>query len=285
MKGEILIIDYGSQYNQLIARRVRENKVYCRIVPPNIRADEIEKLAPSGIILSGGPSSVYLKKGPSCEKRVLELGVPILGICYGMQLITKMSGGVVKKTKKREYGKAVLRIDKPRDIFSNLPKKFISWMSHGDYVAKIPPDFIKLAHTNNTRYAAIRSRSADIFGVQFHPEVMHTQFGTRIISNFLFKVCGCKRNWTMKSFIKNSVQAYIGCISGAIKKDEYLKAIEAAGFQQVSVVDEATFPIESMVNDPTAQAVIKMLNITPEDIKEFGSSVISAKVSGVKPIR
>ena len=206
MKGEILIIDYGSQYNQLIARRVRENKVYCRIVPPNIRADEIEKLAPSGIILSGGPSSVYLKKGPSCEKRVLELGVPILGICYGMQLITKMSGGVVKKTKKREYGKAVLRIDKSRDIFSNLPKKFISWMSHGDYVAKIPPDFIKLAHTNNTRYAAIRSRSADIFGVQFHPEVMHTQFGTRIISNFLFKVCGCKRNWTMKSFIKNSVQ-------------------------------------------------------------------------------
>jgi len=206
IEGGILIIDYGSQYNQLIARRVREHNVYCRIVPPDISVNTIRRLNPAGMILSGGPSSVYLAKGPSCDKRLLELGIPILGICYGMQLITKIAGGTVKKTHKREYGKANLIIDKKKDIFRNLPKKSVSWMSHGDYVSKMPSNFRRLAHTENTKYAAIGDLKGKIFGVQFHPEVVHTRYGSKIISNFLFDVCECKRNWTMKSFIKNSIR-------------------------------------------------------------------------------
>lgn len=202
----ILIIDYGSQYNQLIARRVRENHVYCRIVPPDITADQVKGLSPDGIILSGGPSSVYLKKGPSCDKHIFKLGIPMLGICYGMQLMTKTLGGAVKKTKKREYGRAVLIVDKRKSVFHGVPKKSISWMSHGDYIQRPPRNFVQLAHTLNTRYAAISDKTSTLFGVQFHPEVMHTKYGKKIISNFLFRVCASKRNWTMKSFIKNSIQ-------------------------------------------------------------------------------
>lgn len=204
-KNSILIIDYGSQYNQLIARRVRENKVYCKIVPPKITPEEISVLNPGGIILSGGPSSVYLKKGPSINKRVLNLGIPILGICYGMQLVAKVFGGAVKKTRKREYGKSLLHIDKDFKLFDDIPKKFISWMSHGDYVSGNPRNFITLAHTDNTKHAAISDRKGKIFGVQFHPEVAHTEYGSKIISNFLFKVCKCRKDWTMKSFTKFAV--------------------------------------------------------------------------------
>jgi len=206
IKGGILIIDYGSQYNQLIARRVRESKAYCSIVPPNIKLQEIKKINPNGIILSGGPSSVYMKKRPSIDREILDSGIPILGICYGMQLIANILGGAVSRTDKREYGKSMLFINNRFNIFEGIPNKIISWMSHGDYVYRIPKNFIGLARTRNTRYAAISDKKGLIYGVQFHPEVAHTQYGERIISNFLFKICGCKKNWTMKSFVRNSIK-------------------------------------------------------------------------------
>jgi GMP synthase (glutamine-hydrolysing) len=202
----ILILDFGSQYTQLIARRVRENKVFSRIIPYNTPAKEIAKLLPKGLILSGGPASVTDKKSPHPDKGIFKLGVPILGICYGMQLITEMLGGRVKHTKEREYGKVELFIDSNRDLFSHIPGNFTCWASHGDYIIKLPPSFIIAAHTMNTHIAAISHAKRKIFAVQFHPEVTHTERGNQILSNFLFKVCGCLGRWTMASFIKETVE-------------------------------------------------------------------------------
>ena len=202
----ILILDFGSQYTQLIARRVRENKVFSKIIPYNTPAKEIAKLQPKGLILSGGPASVIEKKSPHPDKGIFKLGVPILGICYGMQVITERLGGRVKHTKEREYGKAELFIDDNRDLFSHLPGNFTCWASHGDYVTKIPPGFTVSAHTLNTPNAAIANKKRKIYGVQFHPEVTHTEKGSQIISNFLFKICGCLGRWTMQSFIKESIE-------------------------------------------------------------------------------
>jgi len=202
----ILILDFGSQYTQLIARRVRENKVFSKIIPYNTPAKEIAKLTPKGLILSGGPASVIEKKSPHPDKGIFKLGVPILGICYGMQVITERLGGRVKHTKEREYGKAELFIDDNRDLFSHLPGNFTCWASHGDYVTKIPPGFTVSAHTLNTPNAAIANKKRKIYGVQFHPEVTHTEKGSQIISNFLFKICGCLGRWTMQSFIKESIE-------------------------------------------------------------------------------
>jgi GMP synthase (glutamine-hydrolysing) len=202
----ILILDFGSQYTQLIARRVRENKVFSRIIPYNTPAKEIAKLLPKGLILSGGPASVTDKKSPHPDKGIFKLGVPILGICYGMQLITEMLGGRVKHTKEREYGKVELFIDSNRDLFSHIPGNFTCWASHGDYITKLPPSFIIAAHTMNTHIAAISHAKRKIFAVQFHPEVTHTERGNQILSNFLFKVCGCLGRWTMASFIKETVE-------------------------------------------------------------------------------
>jgi len=215
IRAGILVIDYGSQYNQLIARRVREHGVYCRIVTPSITMKEIESLAPEGIILSGGPASVYADIGPTCDKKLLKSGIPILGICYGMQLITNKLGGVVKKTRDREYGRAQLFIDRRLGIFENMPKRFISWMSHGDYVSKMPDGFVRLAHTSSTKFAGICHLGRKIYGVQFHPEVLHTEHGSDIIKNFLFKVCGCKKNWDMRSFVKSAVKDIRGRVGNS----------------------------------------------------------------------
>lgn len=205
MRQTILILDFGSQYTQLIARRVRENKVFSRIVPYNISAKEIAGLSPKGLILSGGPASVVDKKSPLPDKGIFKLGVPILGICYGMQAISGMLGGRVKHTKEREYGKAELFIDENRDLFSHLPGNFTCWESHGDSVKKIPPGFSITAHTMTTPIAAMANSKRKIYGVQFHPEVTHTERGNQILSNFLFKICGCLGRWTMQSFIKESI--------------------------------------------------------------------------------
>ncbi len=202
----ILILDFGSQYTQLIARRVRENKVFSRIIPYNTPAKEIAALAPKGLILSGGPASVTAKKSPCPDKGIFKLGLPILGICYGMQVIAEMSGGKVRHSKGREYGKAEVFIDDNRDLFSHLPGNFTCWASHGDYVVKMPAGFHKSAHTLNTPLAAISNRKARVYGVQFHPEVTHTEKGSQIIANFLFKICGCLGRWTMQSFIKEGIE-------------------------------------------------------------------------------
>jgi len=175
-------------------------------MPYNTPAKEIAALLPKGLILSGGPASVTEKKSPYPDKGIFKLGIPILGICYGMQAITEMLGGKVRHTKGREFGKIELFIDDNRDLFSHVPGNFTCWASHGDYVTKLPPGFHTSAHTLNTPIAAISHRQRKIYGVQFHPEVTHTERGSQILSNFLFKICGCLGRWTMHSFIQESIQ-------------------------------------------------------------------------------
>ncbi|MEW6101466.1 MAG: glutamine-hydrolyzing GMP synthase [Candidatus Omnitrophota bacterium] len=205
-KQTILILDFGSQYTQLIARRVRENKVFSRIIPYNTPAKEIAAMQPKGLILSGGPASIVGKKGPVPDKGIFKLGIPILGVCYGMQVITELLGGRVKHTKEREFGKVELFIDDNRDLFSHLPGNFTCWASHGDFVTKLPSGFMVSSHTMNTPIASISNKKRKIYGVQFHPEVTHTEKGTQILGNFIFKICGCLGRWTIESFIKESVE-------------------------------------------------------------------------------
>ncbi|MBF0226429.1 MAG: glutamine-hydrolyzing GMP synthase [Desulfobacterales bacterium] len=202
----ILIIDFGSQYNQLIARRVRENKVYCRIEPFNINISSIKALNPKGIILSGGPSSIYEKETPKIDKAIFDLNIPILGICYGMQYMIDAFGGSVKKASKREYGHAELFIDKHEGLFDNIDSKTKCWMSHGDSVESLPSEFEVIASTSNTKFAAVVNHSLKLYGLQFHPEVEHTLLGKKMIENFLFKICKCEPDWTMKSFAEEAIK-------------------------------------------------------------------------------
>ncbi len=202
----LLIIDFGSQYNQLIARRVRESKVYCEIVLPTISVEAIRAKNVKGIILSGGPASVYQKNSPRLNPALLKLGVPVLGICYGMQALSQLLGGEVCRAEEREFGRADLFVSKKGGrLFGGVPKKCISWMSHGDYVSCMPPGFVKTAYTKNTDVAAFENAKQRIYGVQFHPEVAHSQYGTRMIDNFLFSICGFKASWTMENFIREAV--------------------------------------------------------------------------------
>ena len=205
-KDIILVLDFGSQYTQLIARRIRENKVFSRIVPYNIDTEEIKKQNPKGLILSGGPLSVYDKGAPLPRKDIFNLGIPVLGICYGMQAITHMFGGEVKKSKDREFGRAELFIDSNKDLFANLPSNLTCWMSHSDEIKKMPQGFVAIAHTLSAPSAAIANRAKKIFGVQFHPEVVHTQRGSNILVNFAYQICGCLPRWTMDKFIDASLK-------------------------------------------------------------------------------
>lgn len=206
-REKILILDFGSQYTQLIARRVRECMVYSEIHPFNISLDQIKRFNPKGIILSGSPASVHDRGAPFINPELLKIGPPILGICYGMQLICHLLGGKVEKSNEREFGKAHLFIDDPSDLFQGLNnREYIQvWMSHGDRVEALPQHSTSIAHSKNSPIATIRSKNQPIFGVQFHPEVIHTPQGKQIIENFLYKVCGCKPLWNMKSFIENSI--------------------------------------------------------------------------------
>jgi GMP synthase (glutamine-hydrolysing) len=201
----ILIIDFGSQYNQLIARRVRDYHVYCRIEPPSISLEAVRDLNPEGIILSGGPSSIYEKNSPKIDAAIFDLNIPVLGICYGMQFMIHALGGIVKKAKKREYGFAELQVPKPQGLFKSVRPKTNCWMSHGDSIQRLPKGFKITASTVNTRVAAAVHRRKNLCGVQFHPEVEHTPQGKTMIRNFLFDLCHCKRSWTMKSFAKDSI--------------------------------------------------------------------------------
>ncbi len=204
--NKILVLDFGSQYTQLIARRVRENKVYSEIYPYNAPIEKIVEFHPQGIILSGGPCSIYDKGAPILNLRVFELNIPVLGICYGMQLMAHCLGGKVAKARKREYGQAELTIDQRGDIFDGIPKKTVVWMSHGDRIARNPGTFQPIAHTDNSPIAAMADRRRKFYALQFHPEVAHTPLGEKIIGNFIFKICGCKPAWTMKSFIEATTE-------------------------------------------------------------------------------
>lgn len=203
---KILILDFGSQYTQLIARRVREQRVFSEIVSFQITAEEIRKIGPKGIILSGGPASIDDDNAPLPEKAIFQLDIPILGICYGLQIIGHLLGGQVDRSVRREFGHAKLQIDDDSDLLQNIGKSLDVWMSHGDHLTAIPPGFDRLGHTENAHNAVIGDRKQNIFGVQFHPEVVHTSHGNAIIRNFLFSICGCEENWTPEHFVESSIQ-------------------------------------------------------------------------------
>ena len=206
MKDRILIIDYGSQFTQLIARRIREERVYCEIHPPTMTVEAMREWAPRGIVLSGGPSSVYGAEAPPADPRVLELGVPVLGVCYGMQLMAHMRGAKVQPGK-REYGRAEVTIEEPDDLFHGFQpaERTVVWMSHGDHVDAPPAGFRTLARTPSVPVTAMRANAEPLYGVQFHPEVAHTAAGDRILSNFVFRICGCEPGWTAGSFIDEQI--------------------------------------------------------------------------------
>jgi GMP synthase (glutamine-hydrolysing) len=201
---KILILDFGSQYTQVIARRVRECQVYSEIIPYTTKASAIAKLKPSGIILSGGPASVYAPKAPQVDRKIYDLGIPVLGICYGMQLIAHGLGGKVERSTEREYGPGKLKGDAKCALFHKLPATLEVWNSHGDKITKLPTGFRPLGRTENSPHAVIGDTKRNIYGLQFHPEVVHTPRGSEIIANFVHRICGCKSNWTMESFIERT---------------------------------------------------------------------------------
>ncbi len=202
----LLIIDFGSQYNQLIARRVRESKVFCEIVPPDITVEKIRSKNVKGIILSGGPASIYQKGSPKLNPAFLKLGVPVLGICYGMQAISHLLGGDVRRAAEREYGRAEFKLaGAPGLLLQGVPKSSICWMSHGDYVSHPPKGYRRTGFTDNTHMSSFENPRTRVYGVQFHPEVQHSQFGRHIIDNFLFKICRFEKSWTMENFIRETV--------------------------------------------------------------------------------
>jgi len=202
---KVLVLDFGSQYAQLIARRVREHNVYCEIVRHNITADRLRELAPLGIILSGGPSSVYSENAPQCDPELFNLGIPVLGICYGMQLACQALGGKVHNTPSREYGRAECQIDDSDPLFEGVASQTQVWMSHGDQVANVADIFAPLASTSTCPYAAVKHRSLPIYGLQFHPEVTHTPEGGKVLANFLEKVCGTTGTWQLGDFAQETI--------------------------------------------------------------------------------
>lgn len=201
----ILVLDFGGQYNQLIARRVREANVYCEVMPYNSSIDEIKSMNPKGIIFTGGPASVLDPKAPLCDKEVFELGIPILGICYGMQLMSYILGGTVEKSDQREYGKVNIKLDTNSKLFEGIEQDTTCWMSHTYYVNNLPDGFAKCADTSNCPVGAMENSKKKLYGVQFHPEVAHTTRGRDMLNNFLYKICGCSGDWKMASFIEHYV--------------------------------------------------------------------------------
>lgn len=202
----IPILDFGAQYAQLIARRVREQGVYSELVRPDTPAEELKKLNPPGLILSGGPSSVYEQGAPRCDPKIFDLGIPILGICYGMQLGAQILGGQVKPAKAREFGRAKLTVTSTDPFLRGLPAETTVWMSHGDQVHDLPADFVPLATTPTCPYAAAKHKSRPFYGVQFHPEVTHTPRGEQIFHNFVYEICKCAGDWTMENFIDQTTR-------------------------------------------------------------------------------
>jgi GMP synthase (glutamine-hydrolysing) len=202
---KVLVFDFGSQYAQLIARRVREQSVYCEIVRHDISAARVAEIAPKGIILSGGPASVYETAAPHCDPAIFQLGIPVLGICYGMQLVCEALGGRVESAPAREYGRAHVQVLTHADLFAGVADESEVWMSHGDQVSRVSDDFVPLARTGTCPIAAVKHKRLPIFGLQFHPEVTHTPRGTKILANFLTNVCGCTGTWRLGEFADETV--------------------------------------------------------------------------------
>lgn len=275
----ILILDFGSQYTQLIARRVREAKVYCEVYPGNKAINSFGDLKNlSGIILSGGPSSVYEKGAPWPDDKVWDLNVPVLGICYGMQLIAEHFGGKVKPSNHREFGLAELNITSSEKLFAGLKKKMLVWMSHGDRLAKVPKGFSSIAYSGNSPFAAIADLKRHIYGVQFHPEVKHSPFGKEILENYIFKICGEKPSWTMHSFIDQEIQRIreqvgknkvICALSGGVDSSVAAILIHKAIGKQLTCV----FVDNGLLRSGEAERVKKIFG------KKFGKNLIMANAS------
>ncbi|MGM0396886.1 MAG: glutamine-hydrolyzing GMP synthase, partial [Bacillota bacterium] len=206
-KEMVLILDFGGQYNQLIARRVRDLNVYCEVHPYTISLEKIREMNPKGIIFTGGPNSVYEENSPSIGAEIYDMGIPILGICYGAHLMSYTLGGSVKAAKKREYGRIKLQVDNDSPIFKDVKEKSITWMSHTDYVEKLAEGFRVTATTESCPTAAFENKEKNLYGVQFHPEVQHSEEGNKVIQNFLFNVAGCSGDWKMDEFVENSIAA------------------------------------------------------------------------------
>lgn len=202
---KIVVLDFGSQYSHLICRRIREFSVYAELVPFDIPLEELKKMNPKGIIFTGGPASVYNNDSPKPKNGIFDLGLPVLGICYGHQLIVNNFGGKVKRANK-EYGSSNLAVDNDSDLFSGMGKSIRAWMSHGDAAEKIPNGFEIIGHTDNSHAAAIANRQKLIYGIQFHPEVVHTERGTEILKNFVLNICNAKQDWTIENFIETTVK-------------------------------------------------------------------------------
>ncbi|MDE5416216.1 MAG: glutamine-hydrolyzing GMP synthase [Bacillaceae bacterium] len=202
----IVVLDFGGQYNQLIARRIRDLGVYSELHPNTITAEEIKKMNPKGIIFSGGPNSAYVEGAPKCDEAIYDLGVPILGICYGMQLMTQHFGGKVEAAEHREYGKAAIKIENPSKLYDGLPLEQTVWMSHGDKIIAPPEGFVVDAQNPSCPVAAMSDVARKYYGVQFHPEVRHSQYGNQLLENFVYKVCECEGNWSMENFIELEMQ-------------------------------------------------------------------------------
>ena len=207
MKREtVIVIDFGGQYNQLVARRVRECSVYCEIYSYKTDIEQIKAMNPKGIILTGGPNSCYEENSPTYTKELFELGIPVLGLCYGAQLMMHILGGKVEKAPVREYGKTDVFVKTDSPLFTDVSEKTVCWMSHFDYISKTAPGFEICAHTSDCPVAAAENREKNLYAIQFHPEVLHTQEGTKMLSNFVYNVCGCSGDWKMDSFVEHSIQ-------------------------------------------------------------------------------
>ncbi len=218
---KIVVLDFGSQYSHLICRRIREANVYCELLPYNTPAKVIKEINPKGIIFSGGPASVYAKNAPKPDKQVFQMEKPILGICYGHQVLVDNFGGKVKRANSREYGRAGLVIDDRADLFKNLGQGINCWMSHGDAAEKLPDGFKVLAHTENSHAAAIGNKDRRVYGIQFHPEVVHTERGVQILKNFAQEISGAKPEWDMESFIESTIRD----IRKQVGKEKVLAAV------------------------------------------------------------
>ena len=203
---KVIVIDFGGQYNQLVARRVRECNVYCEIYSYKTDIAQIKAMNPKGIILTGGPNSCYEAASPTCSKELFELGVPVLGLCYGAQLMMHVLGGKVEKAPVREYGKTEVAVDNASPLFHDVSPNTICWMSHFDYISMPAPGFSVVAHTADCPVAAAQNLEKQLFAIQFHPEVLHTQEGTKMLYNFVRGVCGCEGTWRMDSFVENSIR-------------------------------------------------------------------------------
>jgi len=293
----IVILDFGSQYTQLIARRIRESHVFSVILPAQSSLQEILAHQPKGLIFSGGPASVTQAQAPKLDNKIFQLGIPILGICYGMQLIAHYGGGTVAPTTKREFGRADLLIDDTQDLFKGIKgkKSFPVWMSHGDSVEKLPQGFQKIAHTPHAPIAAMRKTkgSQQLFGIQFHPEVVHTQHGSTILKNFACHICHCKPTWTMGSFIDQAIteirqtvgQGKVICaLSGGVDSTVAAALVHRAiGNQLTCVFIDNGFMRKDEVTQ--LQKTFDSFDHMPVRIADHGSTFLSALGRTINPER